>query len=142
MNGSNEGQTYCGAYCGLTYIHTCTCMSISMNNHIYSTLFKTLEREPDRSSKEIEQRMESQNTHTNKTTRTCDPKYRTTIYCINIKFPSSLNGLEIFYFGFDKNVFKNWLASSTCTYVVYHSTGSACGHDIFTVPTRLQKYYL
>ena len=46
-----------------------------MNNHIYSTLFKTQEREPDRRSKEIEQRKESQNTHTNKTTRTCDPKY-------------------------------------------------------------------
>ena len=47
-----------------------------MNNHIYSTLFKTEERESDRSSKEIEQRKESQkNTHTNKTTRTCDPKY-------------------------------------------------------------------
>ena len=35
-----------------------------MNNHIYSTLFKTQEREPDRRSKEIEQRKESQNTHT------------------------------------------------------------------------------
>ena len=48
-----------------------------MNNHIYSTLFKTEERESDRRSKEIhvEQRKESQNTHTNKTTRTCDPKY-------------------------------------------------------------------
>ena len=34
-----------------------------MNNHIYSTLFKTQEREPDR-SKEIQQRKESQNTHT------------------------------------------------------------------------------
>ena len=46
-----------------------------MNNHIYSTLFKTQERESDRRSKEIEQRKESQKTHTNKTTRTCDPKY-------------------------------------------------------------------
>ena len=69
----------------------------AMNNHIYSTLFKTQEREPNRRSKEIEQRKESQNTHTNKTTRTCDPKYRTTIYCINVKFPSSLNGLLIFF---------------------------------------------
>ena len=34
-----------------------------MNNHIYSTLFKTQERESDRRSKEIEQRKESQNTH-------------------------------------------------------------------------------
>ena len=33
-----------------------------MNNHIYSTLFKIQERESDRSSKEIEQRKESQNT--------------------------------------------------------------------------------
>ena len=33
-----------------------------MNNHIYSTLFKTQERESDRSSKEIEQRKESQKT--------------------------------------------------------------------------------
>ena len=31
-----------------------------MNNHIYSTLFKTEERESDRRSKEIEQRKESQ----------------------------------------------------------------------------------
>ena len=31
-----------------------------MNNHIYSTLFKTQERESDRRSKEIEQRKESQ----------------------------------------------------------------------------------
>ena len=45
-----------------------------MNNHIYSTLFETQERESDRSSKEIEQRKESQNTQTNKTTGTCDPK--------------------------------------------------------------------
>ena len=37
-----------------------------MNNHIYSTLFKTQERESDRKSKEIEQRKESQNTHTHK----------------------------------------------------------------------------
>ena len=36
-----------------------------MNNHIYSTLFKTQERESDRRSKEIEQRKESQ-THTHK----------------------------------------------------------------------------
>ena len=35
-----------------------------MNNHIYSTLFKTQERESNRRSKEIEQRKESQNTHT------------------------------------------------------------------------------
>ena len=49
-------------------------MKTYTNNHIYSTLFKTQERESDR-SKEIEQRKESQKTHTNKTTRTCDPKY-------------------------------------------------------------------
>ena len=41
--------------------------SVSRNNHIYSTLFKTQEREPDRRSKEIERRKESQNTHTHKT---------------------------------------------------------------------------
>ena len=35
-----------------------------MNNHIYSTLFKIQERKSDRRSKEIEQRKESQNTHT------------------------------------------------------------------------------
>ena len=44
-----------------------------MNNHIYSTLFKTQERESYRRSKEIEQRKES---HTQKKkTRTCDPTY-------------------------------------------------------------------
>ena len=55
----------------------CECVvgvDVCMNNHIYSTLFKTQERESDRRSKEIEQRNESQKTHTNKTTRTCDPK--------------------------------------------------------------------
>ena len=46
-----------------------------MNDHIYSTLFKTEERESDRRSKEIEQRKESQKINKNKTTRTCDPKY-------------------------------------------------------------------
>ena len=35
----------------------------SMNNHIYSTLFKIQERKADRRSKEIEQRKESQNAH-------------------------------------------------------------------------------
>ena len=43
-----------------TYIH------IYMNNCIYSTLFKTQERESDRRSKEIEQRKESQKKHTHK----------------------------------------------------------------------------
>ena len=46
-----------------------------MNNHIYSTLFKTSERESHRRSKEIEQRKESQKIHTNKTTKKCDPKF-------------------------------------------------------------------
>ena len=35
----------------------------SHEQYIYSTIFKTQERESDRSSKEIEQRKESQNTH-------------------------------------------------------------------------------
>ena len=38
-------------------------------------------------SKEIEQRKESQNTHTKQ-------GHMTLIYCINIKLPSSLSGLE------------------------------------------------
>ena len=38
--------------------------STYMNNHIYSTLFKIQERKSDRRSREIEQRKESQNTHT------------------------------------------------------------------------------
>ena len=38
-----------------------------MYNHIYSTLFKIQERKSDRRSREIEQRKESQNTHTHKT---------------------------------------------------------------------------
>ena len=42
-----------------------------MNNHIYSTLFKIQERKSDRRSREIEQRKESQNTHTHKT-KTCE----------------------------------------------------------------------
>ena len=45
--------------------------------------------------------MESQKKQ--KKTRTCDPKYWTTIYCIHIKFPSSLNDFE-FFLGFDKKI--------------------------------------
>ena len=42
-----------------------TAIQKPMNNHIYSTLFKTQERESDRSSKEIEQRKEhKKHTHT------------------------------------------------------------------------------
>ena len=37
-----------------------------MNNHIYSTLFNTQERESDRRSKEIEQRKELQKQNTKK----------------------------------------------------------------------------
>ena len=44
------------------YIYTFACKH--MNNHIYSTLFKTQERKSDRRSKEIEQRKEPQNAHT------------------------------------------------------------------------------
>ena len=39
-------------------------VDLCMNNHIYSTLFKIQERKSDRRSREIEQRKESQNTHT------------------------------------------------------------------------------
>ena len=56
-------------------VHTCVCIAWCMNIDLYSTLFTIQERESDRSSQEINQRKESQNTHTNKTTRTCDPKY-------------------------------------------------------------------
>ena len=42
----------------------CILLNMLMNKHIYSTLFKTQERESDRRCKEIEQRKESQNTHT------------------------------------------------------------------------------
>ena len=41
-------------------------MQRCMNNNIYSTLVKTQERKSDRSSKEIEQRKESQKIHTHK----------------------------------------------------------------------------
>ena len=64
-------QTQHGSRGNLGVVTAMQC--IYMNNHIYSTLFKTQERESDRRSKEIEQRKESQK-NTNKT-RTCDPKY-------------------------------------------------------------------
>ena len=51
------------------------------------------ERESDRRSKEIEQRNESQNTHTH-----IQQGHVTLIYCINIKLPSSLKGLEKYIF--------------------------------------------
>ena len=44
-------------------IYSNICPVMYMNNHIYSTLFKTQEREPDKRSKEIEQRKESQKKH-------------------------------------------------------------------------------
>ena len=53
------------------HVHIVVNMYIFMNNHIYSTLFKIQERKSDRRSREIEQRKESQNTHTHKT-RTCE----------------------------------------------------------------------
>ena len=56
-------------------IHTHVAAEYIWTYNIYSTLFKTQERESDRRRKEIEQRKESPKTHTNKTTRTCDPKY-------------------------------------------------------------------
>ena len=87
--------------CANVYL-TSTCLK----HHIYSTLFKTQERKSDR-SKEIEKvRNHKIYTHTNKTTRTCDHKYQTTIYCINIKLPSSCKGLEKYFFNeFDRNMY-------------------------------------
>ena len=38
-------------------------INLAHNNHIYSTLFKTQERESDRRSKEIDQRKESHKKH-------------------------------------------------------------------------------
>ena len=77
-----------------------------MNNHIYSTLFKIQERKSDRRNREIEQRKELQNTHIKQ-------GIVTLIYCINIKSPSSLNGLEKYIFKYlIKICLKNWLASS------------------------------
>ena len=64
-------MSYCLALNNLKRVH------VYMNNHIYSTLFKIQERKSDRRSREIEQRKESQNTHTNKTTRTCELNLRT-----------------------------------------------------------------
>ena len=91
-----------------------TVIIMYMNNHIYSTLYKRLERKSDRRSKETEQRKNHKtHTHTHKyiyiykifvkkiiiqnktkTNRTCD----LSIYCINIKLSSSLSGLEKYIF--------------------------------------------
>ena len=102
----------------ITVLHCVYCL---YTGHITCTIkfivhyCKTQERKSNRSSKEIEQRKESQkvHTHTNKT-RTCDPNYRTTIYCINIKSPSNLKGLEknILKSNLIKNLLKHWLALS------------------------------
>ena len=46
--------------------HFSIIIGCDMNNHIYSKLFKTQERESDR-SKEIEQRKELQNTYSTQT---------------------------------------------------------------------------
>ena len=50
-----------------------TCMN--EQSYFYTILDTVQEREQVRSNKEIEQRKESQNTLSNKATRTCDPKY-------------------------------------------------------------------
>ena len=64
-----------------------------MNKNIYSTLFKTQEinqiEEAKKYGKEWNHKTHT-HTHTNKRTRTCDPKYQTIIYCINIKLLCSL----------------------------------------------------
>ena len=88
------------------YVHT---YSIYMKNHIYSTLFKIQERKSDR-SRDIEQRKELQNTHTH-----IKQGHVTLIYCINIKSPSSLNGLEKYIF---KYLIKHmYMCSCTCIYM-------------------------
>ena len=47
--------------CACVCVHVCVCEC--MNNHIYSTLFKTQERESDRRRKEIEQSITEKHTH-------------------------------------------------------------------------------
>ena len=69
-----------------------------MNNHIYSTLFKTEERESDRSSKEIEQRKESQKTKKQKQGQvTLSIEVQSTALMLTFLY-SSLNGLEKYIF--------------------------------------------
>ena len=91
-----------------THAHTHTRTHRHMNNHIFSTLFNIQERKSDRRSREIEQRKESQNTHTH-----IKQGHVTLIYCINIKSRSSLKGLEKYIFKYlIKTCNKNWLTLS------------------------------
>ena len=58
------------------HAHAQTYVVPSMNNHIYSTLFKTQERESDKKKQRNRAKKGiTKKKHTNKTTRTCDPKY-------------------------------------------------------------------
>ena len=101
-----------------------------MNNHIYSTLYKRLERKSDRRSKETEQRKNHKtHTHTHtkiiykniyiilkkkkkkKKKKTTTTEHVTSIYCINIKLSSSLSGLEKY------NVSPHWLSSSSSAHL-------------------------
>ena len=66
-------------------------LEYSMNNHIYSTLFKIQERKSDRRSREIAKKGITKHTHIKQ-------GHVTLIYCINIKSPSSLNSLEKYIF--------------------------------------------
>ena len=65
----------------------------TMNNHIYSRLFKTQERESDRRSKEIEQRKESQNTYTHEHVCSSVPLGTTVEYnnCDRVSSSSEIN---------------------------------------------------
>ena len=70
---------------------------IHTNNHIYSTLFKTQERKPDKRSKEIEQRKESQKqTQTKQQGHvTLSTTVQSTALMLNFQQP---NGLEKKFF--------------------------------------------
>ena len=119
-----------------------------MNNHIYSTLYKRLERKSDRRSKETEQR-KNHKTHThkkyiylkkyikifflnnqkikNKNKKTTE--HVTSIYCTNIKLSSSLSGLEKY------NVSPHWLSSSSSAHlspVPHHAHAITAAHCVST----------
>ena len=83
-----------------------------LNNHIYSTLFKTQERESDRTSKEIEQRKESQKNTQRKQQGHVTLSNELQSTALTLDFPSSLKGLVKYFLGFDKICVNNWLASS------------------------------
>ena len=117
-----------------------------MNNHIYSTLFKTQERESDRRSKEIEQRKESQKNK--KKTRTCDPstELQSTALTLNLQ-PQWLRCIHILsvYMVLYSSLNYYQVLFNTCIHTVYIHVYIQCVYGVIQYICNMSPnpdYYL